>query len=163
MGCIARKSDGRLRMVQDLPESDTHARTVLVPLVGIVACGAPLLAEENVEALIPVSTALAKPHHRHFFLRAAGDSMDAVGINDGDLLLIRQQSTADSGQNIVALIDDRATVKEFHRSSGTVVLKPRSKSRAHKPIILASNFQIQGIVLANIPSDDLELGPLTEV
>jgi len=154
---IERKSDGRLRLVQDLLESDTHARTILVPLVGKVACGTPLLAEENIEALIPVSTALAKPMHRHFLLRAIGDSMNAAGINDGDLLLIRQQSTADSGQNVVALIDDRATVKEFHRSSGTVVLKPRSKSSEHRPIILTSNFQIQGIVLATIPHADLEL------
>jgi len=157
LGHIARKADGRLRVVQDLPDSDTHARTVLVPLVGQVACGTPFLAEENFEALIPVSTALAKPGHRHFLLRAAGDSMDAAGINDGDLMLVRQQPTADSGQYVVALIDDRATVKEFHRSSGTVVLKPRSKSNAHRPIILNSDFRIQGIVLATIPANDLEL------
>lgn len=157
LGHIARRPDGRLRLVLDLPHSDTHARTVLIPLVGQVACGTPLLAEENVEALIPVSTALAKPGHRHFLLRATGDSMDAAGINDGDLLLIRQQPTADSGQRVVALIDDGATVKEFHRSSGTVVLKPRSKSSEHRPIILTSDFQIQGVVLATIPANDLEL------
>lgn len=157
LGHIARRQDGRLRLVLDLPHTDTHARTVLVPLVGQVACGTPLLAEENVEALIPVSTALAKPGHRHFLLRATGDSMDAAGINDGDLLLIRQQPTADSGQRVVALIDDLATVKEFHRSSGTVVLKPRSKSSEHRPIILTSDFRIQGVVLAIIPANDLEL------
>lgn len=156
-GRIARKADGRLRLIQDLPESETHARTVLVPIVGKVACGTAMLAEENVEAFIPVSTALAKPGHRHFLLRADGDSMNAAGINNGDLLLIRQQSTADTGQHVVALIDDRATVKEFHRSSGTVVLKPRSNSSKYRPIILTSDFQIQGVVLTTIPAADLEL------
>jgi repressor LexA len=147
---IMRKADGRLRLVRELPENEGHAHTVLIPLVGNVACGAPLLAEENVEAMIPVSTTLARPRHRYFLLRANGDSMDAAGINDGDLMLVRQQSTADPGQIVVALLDDRATVKEFHPTPSAIVLKPRSSSDKHRPIILTSDFQIQGVVLTTI-------------
>jgi repressor LexA len=153
-GRLERRSDGRLRIARDLEEDETHARTVLVPLVGNVACGIPLLAEENVEAMIPVSARLAKPNHRHFFLRAKGDSMNAAGINDGDLVLVRQQSTADTGDVVVALIDDSATIKEFHRRETAIILKPRSTSTEHRPMILTTDFQIQGVVVTAIPKVD---------
>src|SRR3989442_9970912 len=61
---IERRADGRLRIVKDIDDDRTHARTVLVPLVGNVACGTPFFAEENIEAMIPVSATLAKPSHR---------------------------------------------------------------------------------------------------
>ncbi|MDQ1636980.1 MAG: repressor LexA [Pyrinomonadaceae bacterium] len=153
-GRIERKNDGRLRLLKELSETNSYARTILVPLVGTAACGMPLLAEENVETMIPVSTELAKPGHRYFLLRAKGDSMDQAGISDGDLVLVRQQSTADSGKVVVALIDDEATIKEFHRSQNTVVLKPRSNSSRHRPIILTKEFQIQGLVLTTISGLD---------
>jgi repressor LexA len=153
-GCISRRNDGRLQLLRELPETKNHAHTVLVPLVGNVACGVPLLADQNVEAMIPVSTELAKPGQRYFLLRAKGDSMDEVGIFDGDLVLVRQQSVADSGKIIVALIDDEATIKEFHRSKNTIVLKPRSRSDRHRPFILTKEFQIQGVVLTTISGFD---------
>jgi repressor LexA len=149
-GCIDRKNDGCLRLLRELPETNSYARTVLVPLVGTAACGTPLLADENIEAMIPVSTELAKPGHRYFLLRAKGDSMDQAGIADGNLVLVRQQSTADSGKVVVALIDDEATIKELHRSQSTLVLKPRSSSSRHLPIIVTKEFQIQGVVLTTI-------------
>lgn len=149
---IERRPDGALRILKDRPERESHARTVDVPLVGNVACGNPLLAEENIEAHIPVSRTLAKPGGKYFLLRARGDSMNAAGINDGDLLLIRQQSTAENGQAVVALIDEGATVKEFHREKDVILLKPRSKNKAHQPFILSENFVIQGVVMTTIPN-----------
>jgi repressor LexA len=137
--------------VRDLDDEPTHARTVLVPLVGEVACGIPLLAEENIEAMISVSATLAKPSHRHFLLRVRGNSMDRAGINDGDLVLVRQQPMAESGDIVVALIDDAATIKEFQRCETVVLLKPQSTSAAHRPLILARDFQIQGVVITAIP------------
>jgi repressor LexA len=148
---VERRADGRLRIVRDLEDEPTHARTVLVPLVGNVACGTPLFAEENIEAMIPVSASLAKPSHRHFFLRAHGNSMDRAGINDGDLVLVRQQSVAESGDLVVALIDDAATIKEFQRRETAIVLKPKSTSAEHQPLILTRDFQIQGVVVTAIP------------
>lgn len=152
-GWLKRNQDGELQLRKNLPEAEDHARTVEVPLVGSVACGVPLLAEENIEALIPVSTALAKPGGKYFLLRATGDSMDRAGIDDGDLLLVRQQPTAENGDRVVALIDDAATVKELHREKDVVVLKPKSKNKDHKPIVLTEDFIIQGVVKSVLPAN----------
>ena len=124
----------------------TNAHTIKIPLLGTIACGTPIFAEENIEAFIPVSVKLIKPSNRYFILRASGDSMDEVGINDGDLVLIRQQNTACEGDNVIALIDDEATIKEFHYGNNMIILKPRSKNGKHQPIVLTSNFRIQGVV-----------------
>jgi repressor LexA len=127
--------------------------TVDVPLLGAVACGLPMFAEENVQAYIPVSTALAKKGSKYFLLRATGDSMNQAGINNGDLLLVRNQNTADSGERVVALINDEATVKIFERSADAVILRPKSTNKEHKPIVLTDNCIIQGVVQAVLPSD----------
>jgi len=146
---IERGSDGLLKVIREPAEMNSSARTVPIPLVGTAACGAPMLAEENIEAMIPVSTALARPGQRYFLLRAKGESMNQAAINDGDLVLVRQQSTAESGMVVVALIDDEATIKEYHRTSNAVVLKPRSSDKTIQPIILTQDFQIQGVVIAS--------------
>ncbi len=113
-----------------------------------------MLAEENIEGFIAVSTAIAKSGHKYFLLRARGDSMDKAGIKDGNMVLVRQQSTAHEGERVVALIDDEATIKEYHRSNGVVVLTPRSTNQKHKLIILTDDFQVQGIVVAVVPHLD---------
>jgi len=77
--------------------------------------------------------------------------MNLAGINDGDLLLVRQQPTADNGQRVVALIDDDATVKQLEVRSDAVVLHPKSSNKVHQPIILDSDFLIQGVVVAVLP------------
>lgn len=150
-GVLRRKRDGGLQFVKSLGDDTTRAQTVDVPLVGMVACGAPMLAEENVQAKIPVSTKLAKPPHHYFLLKAHGDSMDEKGIDDGDLVLVRQQTTANDGDMVVALIDDKATIKEFRIGKETYVLKPRSSNKTHQPIVLTKDFQIQGVVVTTIP------------
>jgi repressor LexA len=129
-----------------------HARTVPVPLVGTVAAGLPILANENIEASIPVSDQLAKGHHRYFLLRVSGDSMNRAGIQNGDLVLVRQQSTAYPGQLVVALIDDGATVKRLRVTPQAIVLEPVSSNERHKPIILDRDFIVQGVVVGTIPT-----------
>ena len=120
--------------------------TVEIPLVGSVSCGLPIFAEENIEAKIPVSTKLIRKSANYFLLRAFGDSMNKKGINSGDLLLIKQQQVAESGDLVLALVDDDATVKEFINNGDTIVLKPHSTNPKHQPIILTNDFRIQGIV-----------------
>jgi len=149
-GYISRPGRGQIRLKTDLPGSDSHAQTVNVPLVGSAPCGTPVFAEENVECTYPVSTALARKPHRYFLLRATGDSMNNKGIQDGNLVLVRQQPTAENGDTVVALIDGQATIKEFHRQSQAVVLKPKSTNKQHQPIILTSDFQILGVVQSTI-------------
>jgi len=149
-GYLEKKIDGSYILVKDLKD-DVSARTVTVPLLGTIACGEPILAQQNIEAMIPVSTRLAKPGSKYFLLRAKGDSMDKAGINDGDLILVRQQPTANNGQNVVALIDDETTVKQFQKKGDVVALLPKSSNLKHKPIILEYEFRVQGIVIATIP------------
>lgn len=149
-GFLEKRADGTYRMLKDL-ESDTNAHTVNVPLVGAAACGLPILAEENVQALIPVSIEIAKPGGRYFLLRAVGDSMDLAGIEDGDLVLVRQQHLANNGDKVVALIDDEATIKEYQNKGNVIMLLPKSSRPTHQPIILTRNFLIQGIVVDTIP------------
>lgn len=151
-GYLARRADGALKLLHSPSGTTDHARTVQVPLVGSVQCGAPLLAIENIEATIPVSLRLARPPHRYFLLRARGDSMNAAGIADGSLVLVRQQPAADNGQIVVALIDDEATIKEYRRNANVLTLVPRSRNPEHKPIVLTRDFQVQGVVISSIPS-----------
>ena len=107
--------------------------------------------EENVEAEIPISVKLIKPNQKYFLLRASGDSMNEAGINDGDLVLIKQQQTANNKDLVVALIDDEATIKELNKSDNMIVLKPKSNNNIHQPIILTSDFRVQGVVETVIP------------
>jgi repressor LexA len=150
---LVKKFGRKLKLVDFGMSSENSVSTVRVPLVGSVACGAPMFAEENIETYIPISTELAKNGSKYFLLRASGDSMDTVGIHDKDILLVRQQDTATNGDNVVALIDDEATVKFFEKSRGLVILRPRSKNPDHKPIVLTNNCKIQGAVIAVLPPD----------
>lgn len=152
---IEKLENGGYKLIYNPDLGMMHAQTVNVPLVGEVACGSPILAQENIEAMIPVSTSMAKSGYKYYLLHATGDSMNEAGINNGDLLLIRQQSTAEEGQKVVALIDDGATVKEFHKTKNAIILKPRSKNKNHKPIILTEDFQIQGVVVGTIPNAEI--------
>ena len=80
--------------------------------------------------------------------------MDKANINDSDLVLVKQRASAENGDLVVAVIDDEATIKEFRRTRSAVVLRPKSSSSHHQPIILSDEFQIQGIVVATISSLD---------
>jgi len=154
-GFLEKKSDGNLRFVKDISGTSGSVQTVNIPLVGSVACGIPILAEENIEAMIPVSTDLTRGPHKYFFLRAQGDSMNEVDINDGDLVLIRQQCTAETGDIVVALINNEATIKQFSRSDVAVILLPKSSNTSHKPIVLTTDFEVQGIVVVSIPNSEV--------
>lgn len=145
---LRKKYDGSYQIVDfEIPEDyGSRAQTVKIPLIGSVACGMPIFADENIEAEVSISVEMIKSGYKYFLLRAEGDSMDEAGINNGDLLLIRQQQDAENGDRILALIDDEATVKEYNKSNGIVILKPKSNNKIHQPIILRSDFKIQGIV-----------------
>ena len=149
---LRKKSDGSYQIVDfEIPEDfGSRAQTVKIPLLGSVACGIPIFADENIEAEVSISIEMIKNGYKYFLLRAEGDSMDEAGINNGDLLLIRQQQDAENGDRILALIDDEATVKEYNKSGGMVILKPKSTNKIHQPIILTSDFRIQGVVEAVI-------------
>lgn len=149
---LLRRVDGEIRLSPRQAHT-TGESVVDVPLVGAVACGSPTLAEQSPEALIPISTKIAKPGHTYFLLRASGSSMNRAGINSGDLVLVRQQPVAEEGEKVVALINDDATIKRFHREGDVVVLRPDSTDKTHRPIVLSEDFTIQGIVVSTLPSN----------
>jgi repressor LexA len=145
-------SNGIIKLSSRHP-SGMVERTIEVPLVGSVACGLPSLAEQDYEALIEISTKIARSGHTYFILRAKGTSMNKSGIGDGDLVLVRQQLTAQEGEKVVALINDEATIKHFHREDDLIVLKPSSTDKKHKPIVLSDEFMIQGVVVTTLPAN----------
>lgn len=154
-GYLARTPAGGLRVLRE-PEGITPTeRTIELPLVGSAPCGLPLLAEENVETTVPVSQKIARPGATYFLLRAIGNSMDRAGINDGDLVIVRSQPTADDGDRVVALIDDEATIKELSRRDDKIVLLPRSSDPRYRPIIMDRDFLVQGVVVGAVPGVDV--------
>ncbi len=90
-----------------------NRQTVRVPVLGAVSCGIPKLAEENIDEYVRLPVSLFGSGE-FYILRANGDSMIDAGIDDGDLVLIREQSTAEVGQIVVALIEDEATLKRYY-------------------------------------------------
>ena len=98
-----------------------------IPLVGQVAAGSPILAEENVEDYIQVPS-IAGGDEGEYVLRVRGDSMKDAGILPGDYVVVRKQETADDGEIVVALVGEEATVKRFFRESDHVRLQPENAS-----------------------------------
>lgn len=120
---------------------------IRVPLVGSAPCGNPLLGEENIEEYIEVEKSKIKPGYSYFILHATGDSMNLAGINDGDLVLCRQQLKADTGDKVVALLGDNVTIKEYGpREDGVRLLLPKSSNKDHAPITPGEGDSVQGIV-----------------
>ena len=149
-GAIARRSDGQLAITHEPKEQNNNASTIDVPLVGVASCGTPLLAEEHIQAKIPVSTQLAKPPHKYFLLRASGDSMNKAGINDGDMILVRQQISAENNDIVVAMVDSEVTIKKLLIKDSAVILEPCSTNNMHMPTILQKDFSVQGIVVQTL-------------
>ena len=121
-----------------------------VPLLGSVSCGIPKFAEENIEEYVCLPESLFG-RGEFFLLRARGDSMIGAGIEDGDLVLIRQQSTADYNQIVVALVEDEATLKRFRPREDHVCLHPENSR--YEDIIVDSCL-IQGVAVKVIKDLD---------
>jgi repressor LexA len=98
-----------------------------VPIVGEVAAGRPIFAEEHYEDLVPLPERFV-PNGEAFMLRVEGDSMVEAGIHDGDYVIVARTSTADDGDIVVALLDDEATVKTFFRRGDGFELRPANRS-----------------------------------
>ena len=112
---------------------DPFSRNILyLPLIGRVAAGKPILAEENIDEYIPVTPSLLKKGTADFALKVKGDSMVGDHILDGDIIIVKSQKTAENGDIVVALIGDEAVVKKLYRAKGTVEL--RSSNPSYPPI-----------------------------
>ena len=116
---------------------------VNVPLLGTVAAGAPILAQENIENYFPIPVEML-PNKEIFMLKVKGDSMIDAGIYNGDRVIVAKADTARNGEIVVALVDDSATVKTFYKEKGRFRLQPQNASM--DPIIL-DEVQILGKVI----------------
>ncbi len=121
---VLQYEDGRFRALQLLGEEGAESRPVGVPLVGDVAAGTPILAQQNIEEYIPFDTGTSSEDH--FALRVRGESMLYAGILPGDLVVVRRQPEARSGEIVVALLEDEATVKTLSLKDGKIWLLPEN-------------------------------------
>lgn len=103
----------------------TRREMVNVPIIGQVAAGQPILAEENIEDYFPFPTE-RMPNKQTFLLKVKGESMINAGILDGDYVLVEQDATASNGDMVVALVEDSATVKTFYKEEGVFRLQPEN-------------------------------------
>lgn len=137
-----RRDPTKPRAIEICDDSFQMVRTemVSIPIIGNVAAGHPILAEENIQDYLPVPADMV-PRGESFILNVRGDSMINVGIFNGDRLFVNACNTANNGDIVVALIDDSATVKTFYKENGHIRLQPENDSM--DPIIV-ENCQILG-------------------
>lgn len=131
--------------IRPLPQLEEGSRTV-IPLIGEIACGEPIFAVENIEESYAFPKSLFGDGEL-FMLRAKGNSMIDAGINKGDLVVLRRQTTADDGEIVAALIDGEATLKRLFHRDGKIVLHPENKRM--KDMVLDS-CDVQGVLVSCI-------------
>lgn len=139
-----RRDSSKTRAIEIIDDEFNPSRREIanIPIVGTVAAGQPILAEENIEGYFPIPTEFL-PNNQVFMLKVKGDSMINSGIFNGDCVLVESQNTATNGEIVVALIDDSATVKTFYKESDHIRLQPENDSM--EPI-LVDDCQIIGKV-----------------
>ena len=141
---LLRRDPSKPRAIEILFDKAKKAiRPAGLPLVGQVAAGQPVLAEENIEEYVPVPP-IAGGDEGEFVLRVKGDSMVGAGIFEGDYVVVRPQETATDGEIVVALVEDEATVKRFFKEEDHVRLQPENDTL--EPI-LSRNVQLLGRVV----------------
>ena len=140
-----RRDPTKPRAIEILDDSFNFMRRemVNVPIIGRVAAGEPILAEQNIENYFPIPMEYM-PNSQTFILKVKGESMINAGILDGDFVLVEQRSTARNGEIVVALIEDGATVKTFYKEDGYIRLQPENDTM--DPIIV-TDLQILGKVI----------------
>jgi repressor LexA len=133
------------RALRDLGAPPARPDVVSMPIIGKVAAGTPITAQENVEGDFSLPASFVPKASDSFMLRVQGESMIDAAILDGDLILVRPQKTASNGEIVVAMLEGEATVKRFYKESGRVRLQPENR---HMEPIYASDVEIIGRVEA---------------
>ena len=143
-----RRDPTKPRAIEILDDSFNFNRRemVNVPVIGHVAAGEPLLAEQNIENYFPIPMEYM-PNKQTFMLKVKGESMINVGIFSGDYILVEESPTASDGEIVVALVEDSVTVKRFYKEDGYFRLQPEND--AYDPIIL-TDVTILGKVIGVI-------------
>ena len=133
-----------------IPEEEYSSESIIVPVIGSVAAGIPITAEENVIDTFPLPPYFAR-HGEVFMLKVKGDSMIDAGILSGDYLIVSKTSNASNGEIIVAMLDGEATVKRFYKENGYFRLQPENE--AYEPILtnyLTIIGKVRGVIRTNV-------------
>ena len=140
-----RRDPTKPRAIEICDDNFQMVRTEMasLPVIGTVAAGAPILAEENIDSYFPIPAEIVPNGEPSFVLKVKGDSMINAGIFNGDQIFVQQCSTAQNGDTIVALIDDSATVKTFYKEKDHIRLQQENDNM--EPIIV-NDCQILGKV-----------------
>lgn len=133
------------RALRSEGRSENPPDSVVMPIIGRVAAGVPITAQENVEGEFVLPASFAPRASDAFMLRVKGDSMVGAAILDGDLILVRPQPSAENGEIVVAMVDDEATVKRFYKEDGRIRLQPENPEMAP---IFSSDVTVVGRVEA---------------
>lgn len=128
-----------------------------IPLFESVGCGELMVADSTVQDMISIKSDKLPKGHKYFILRASGDSMNLAGIKDGDLVLCRKDYHPENGNNVVALIENDATIKKFSKQNNIVTLAPVSSNNSHQPLIFeeGDEIKVQGVVVKVLSESDL--------
>ena len=148
-GYLQKTGNGSARGLRLMGAASPPARgdTISVPVVGVVAAGTPILAEENYERTLHVDRSMARDGGVMFALNVRGESMIEEGILDGDTVVVRQQSTARNGDIVVALVNDEATVKFYFHEGQRVRLQPAHPTMRPIYVERSDSAAIQGVVV----------------
>jgi len=126
------KRSRTIEVVHNDSELEKTKQLLEIPILGTVAAGKPILAEENWEGTISLPPAMVKKQGEYFALHIRGDSMIEAGIMDGDIAVIEKRETAHNGDIVVAVVDDAVTLKRFFKESNRIRLQPENS--AYSPI-----------------------------
>jgi repressor LexA len=127
------KNDKRSRTLEIIKRDEEEDDDVVsVPILGPVAAGTPILAEENWDGSVSVHRTMLRRGSRYFALKVKGDSMEGAGILDGDMAIIEQRNVAEDGQIVVATVNDATTLKRYYREKTRIRLQPENDN--YKPI-----------------------------
>jgi repressor LexA len=130
-----RMGDKRSRTIEIVRTEQAEDSPVIeVPLVGMVAAGRPILAEENREGTVHIDNSFLKRGAQYFALRVRGDSMNLANIREGDIAVIEKRDYVENGEIVVALVEDGLTLKRYFKEPNRIRLEPDSDNPANKPI-----------------------------
>lgn len=152
-----------IRLVED---ESPFEEVVQVPVFASAGAGSPsIIAERTFDEFIPVSRELVDGKENVFVIKAIGSSMVDAGINDGDFILTERTQNVETGDLVVAIIDDTAVIKKINFANNAIILNPVTSDKSHRPIIMRRDFKVFGKVIDVIrveKIDDYEIVPLNE-
>ncbi|MDR1863444.1 MAG: transcriptional repressor LexA [Treponema sp.] len=138
---LIKQADKRSRTMELVGDKEAGGAFVEVPILGTVAAGKPILAEENKDGSIKLDRSMLRKNEDYFALRVRGDSMEEVGIMDGDIAVIEKQNTVKNGEIAVVMLDEAATLKTFYRESARIRLQPENPK--YSPIYCSKDEDVR--------------------